>query len=101
MHLGKKVVNKHRLMLICLDHDEDWDPHSSCLKCSEQCKHVYIVPDRTKLERIQHKKLVDELKTRQSQGETNLTIRNGATISKSIHSKNQQLPQADASSQSS
>jgi len=53
MHLGKKIVNKHRPMLICLDPDEDWDlvlSRSYRLKSSEQYKRVYIVPDRTKLD---------------------------------------------------
>ena len=41
---------------------------------------VYIAPDRTKQEREDHKKLVDELKKRKSDGEEDITIQNGKIV---------------------
>ena len=43
---------------------------------------MYIVPDRTKLERTKHKKAVEELRQRRTKGETGLIIRNGIVIAK-------------------
>jgi len=43
---------------------------------------VFIAPDRTKFEREKHRKLVSELRSRRSKGETNLVIRNGAITTK-------------------
>jgi len=43
---------------------------------------VYIVPDRTKLERTKHKLAVEELRQRRAKGETGLIIRNGIVIAK-------------------
>ena len=54
--------------------------HSHFLRHHEQYKIVFIVPDRTKLERIKHKKAVDELRQRCNKGETGLLIRNGIVI---------------------
>ena len=53
---------------------------SGRLRNYEQCKNVYISPDRTKLEREKHHKLVTELKRRRSNGEQNLVIRNNAIV---------------------
>ncbi len=41
---------------------------------------VYVAPDRTKKEREDHKKLVEELKRRKSEGEEDLTIQNGKIV---------------------
>jgi len=41
------------------------------LKRHEQYNSIYIVPDRTKLERIKHKRVVEELKRRKANGEVN------------------------------
>ena len=51
--------------------------HSHFLKHHEQYNKVYLVPDRTKLERTKHKRVVEELKRRKANGETNLLIHNG------------------------
>ena len=44
----------------------------------------FIAPVRSRLERIKHKKAVDELKQRRAKGETALVIRNGVVSSNSI-----------------
>ena len=46
--------------------------HSHFLKKHDDFKNVFIAPDRSKLERIKHKKAVDELKQRRAKGETAL-----------------------------
>ena len=56
--------------------------HSYLLRHQEQFSKVYIVPDRTKLERTKHKKAVEELRQRRTKGETGLIIRNGIVIAK-------------------
>ena len=43
---------------------------------------VYFSPDRTKFESVKYRKLVDELKQRKQNGETNLIIRNNTIIKK-------------------
>ena len=49
---------------------------------------IYIAPDRTKLERAKHRKLVEELKDRRSKGETSLVIRNGTIVQKQPNCNN-------------
>ena len=49
---------------------------------------IYIAPDRTKLERAKHKKLVEELKERRSKGETSLVIRNGTIVQRQLNRSN-------------
>ena len=51
-----------------------------CLRFHDNYKKVFIAPDITKFERAKHKKLVDELKQRRQQGETNLIIKNGSIV---------------------
>ena len=58
---------------------------SHFLKRYDQYTRIYIAPDRTKLERVKHRKVVEELKQRQAQGETGLIIRNGVVIHKQLH----------------
>ena len=41
---------------------------------------VYVSVDLTKSERIKHKQLVDELKSRRAKGETNIFIRSNSII---------------------
>ena len=85
VRLGKKIVNKHRPLLLCLDNEQDklmLLSRSYLLRHNDSYKNVFIVPDRTKFEREKHRKLVSELRSRRSQGETNLVIRNGAVITK-------------------
>ena len=85
IRLGKKVADKHRPMLLSLEHDEDKSLLLSCshlIRRNDLYKNVFLAPDRTRFEREKHKKLVEELKERRSQGETNLTIRNGAIITR-------------------
>ena len=49
-------------------------------KDSEKSIQIYINPDRTYNERMQHKKARDELKARRDEGEENLLIRNGKVV---------------------
>ena len=49
---------------------------------NSQYSDIFIVPDRTKFEREKHKKLVEELKERRSQGAKDLVICNGVIMSK-------------------
>ena len=82
--LGRRNDSKPRPLLISL---EDVLARGSILFQSgklfnfDQHKNVYIAPDRTKMEREKHRKLVDELKCRRSSGEQNLVIRNGVIVS--------------------
>ena len=87
-HLGKKNDGKHRPLLIGLEHEENKSSilSSSYKLCNhDQYKHVYIVADKTKFERDKHKRLVDELKQRRADGETNMIIRNGSIITRPQH----------------
>ena len=65
VRLGPKIPNKQRPLLLTLENIDDKNyllSHSHFLRKSE----IYIAPDRTKLERAKHKKLVEELKERRS-----------------------------------
>ena len=53
---------------------------SYLLKSMEPYSNVYVSVDMTKCERIKHKQLVDELKSRQAKGETNIFIRSNSII---------------------
>jgi len=81
--LGKKIDNKQRPILVCLDDPSVRDAilnQTGKLRKYEQFKNVFIVPDRTKFEREKHQKLVNELKQRRASGEQNLVIRNGNIV---------------------
>lgn len=101
--LGAKDANKIRPLLLVLEDADDKQhilSHSHFLKRHEQYNKVYIVPDRTKLERAKHKRAVNELKERRSQGETDLIIRGGVVVAKQRYhgSKNAQAPKTQTSS---
>ena len=53
----------------------------SCVN-TKHIKTVYFSPDSTKFERVKYKKLVDELKRRKANGETNLMILNNAIVNR-------------------
>ena len=83
LRMGKKNENKHRPALVVLKHDTDKSfllSNSAKLRLHDAYKTVYFSPDRTKFERVKYKKLVDELKQRKQNGETNLIIRNNTII---------------------
>ena len=87
----EKSVEKQRPLLICLKHDADKSlllSQSYLLRGNSQYSDIFIVPDRTKFEREKHKKLVEELKERHSQGPKDLVIRNGVITSKHSRSAN-------------
>ena len=85
---GPKNGSKLRPLLACFD---DVSIRNRILSVSgklrkfDQYKNTYIAPDRTKLERQKHVKLVEELKHRRSAGEQNLIIRNGSIIAVTRH----------------
>ena len=81
--LGKRNDEKPRPLLISLENDNERAKilsQSGKLRRHNLYKNVYIAADKTKYEREKHKKLVDELKVRKSNGEKNLVIRNGSII---------------------
>jgi len=83
--LGKRTDNNDRPRpLLVVFHDES-DKNvllasSPKLRHHDLYKNVYLSPDRTKFERVNYKKLVEELKLRRSNGENNLIIRNNSII---------------------
>lgn len=87
VRLGRKVDNKTRPLLLIL---EDFDEknyllsHSHFLKRHDVYGKVFIAPDRSRLERIKHKKAVDELRQRRAKGETALMIRNGVVVRRQL-----------------
>jgi len=83
VRLGPKIANKHRPLLLTVNELDDKNyliSHSYFLRRHEQFNKVFIAPDRTKLEHLRHKKVVEELKQRRAKGETGLLIRNGMVI---------------------
>ena len=50
------------------------------LRLTAEYKRVFIATDMTKLERGKHKKIVEELKRRRSNGESGIFIRNGNIV---------------------
>ena len=85
VRLGPKISNKQRPLLLTLEDIDDKIyllAHSHFLRKNEQYNEIYIAPDRTKLERVKHKKAVDELKQRRAKGESGLVIRNGIVTSR-------------------
>ena len=84
--MGRKIEHKHRPLLVCFECIDDKAivvSRSYLLRHRDQYKKVFVVPDRTKIERDKHKRLVTELKKRKSQGETGLMIKNGKIIVRS------------------
>lgn len=83
VRLGPKIDNKIRPLLLVLEDFNDKNyliSHSHFLKRHDDYKQVFIVPDRSKIERLKHKEAVDELKKRRAKGETDLVIRNGVVV---------------------
>jgi len=59
VRLGPKINNKHRPLLLTVEDLEDkiyLISHSHFLRRHDQYKSIFIPPDRTKLERLKHKK---------------------------------------------
>jgi len=102
--LGPKNTNKHRPLLLTVEELDDKNyliSHSHFLRHHEQYKTVFIVPDRTKLERMKHKKAVDELRQRRTKGETGLIIRNGIVMKRQPRSNVPNSHQSVSSSHNS
>lgn len=90
IRLGKIIENKTRLLLVRVDDEvikKKILARSPQLRSNETWKRVFITPDMTRSEREAHKLLRNELKTRRSQGETNLTIRGNRIISVTMSHK--------------
>ena len=49
-------------------------------KSTELYSNIYVSVDMTKSERTKHKQLVDELKSQQARGETNIYVRGSSII---------------------
>ena len=82
--LGKKVPNKCRPLLVQFEKENAKDKilvKSYLLKSMEP--YSYVSVDMTKSERIKHKQLVDELKSRQAKGEMKIFILSNYIITKS------------------
>lgn len=97
VRLGPKVDNKTRPLLLILEDFDDKNyliSHSHFLKKHKDFDKVFIAPDRSKLERIKHKKAVDELKQRRAKGETALVIRNGVVVKRQLHQTASTTPEA-------
>ena len=89
--LGPKIPNKQRPLLLSVEDIDDKIyllSHSHFLRKNDSYSNIYIAPDRTKLERAKHRKLVEELKDRRSKGETSLVIRNGTIVQKQPNCNN-------------
>jgi len=100
--LGRKNESKTRPLLISFEDvvaRSTLLSHSRKLRNFDQYKNVYLAPDRTKMEREKHQKLVNELKHRRSNGEQNLTIRNGTIVS--VTRRSQPSAQLSASNDAS
>jgi len=101
--LGRKNESKTRPLLITVDDvvaRSTFLSHSRKLHNFDQYKNVYLAPDRTKMEREKHQKLVNELKHRKSNGEQNLTIHSGVIVSVSRRSQSSVSNDSSASTQS-
>ena len=92
--LGKKSANneqpRHRPLLVALENESDKATlfsRSNQLRQHDKYENIYIAPDKTKFERVKHKRLVDELKQRWAKGETDLVIPNGSIIKKRSRSQ--------------
>ena len=63
--------------------------HAHLLWHNDHYNDVFIVPNKNKFERENHRKLVVELKERSSRGESGLIIQNGAVVARPSRSDNQ------------
>ena len=84
--LGKKVPSKCRPLLVQFERENVKAKilgKSYLLKSIEPYSNVYVSVDMTKSERIKHKQLVNELKSRQAKGEMNIFICSNSIITKS------------------
>jgi len=62
VRLGPNITSKHRPLLLTVEDINDKQyllSHPHFLRRHEQYNKIFIVPDRTKLERIKHKGVVD------------------------------------------
>ena len=75
---GGKMQDKPRALVLTLDSlDQKTEVLDKAYRLSHSVKwnNVYIAPDRTPKERAEHRKLREELKRRQEEGENDIVIR--------------------------
>ena len=78
--MGEKSEDRHRVVRFTVQNTEKKRKllaEAKNLKEKDDYKSVYICPDLTKKQQLEGKVLRDELKTRKSNGETNLVIAQG------------------------
>ena len=83
--------NKNRPLLVSVEdvtHIANILSRAPSLQHHAQYKNIYIVPDMTKFQREKRRKLVDELRSRKPNGETNPIISNGVIVTKKPHNQN-------------
>ena len=84
VRLGGRPNNRPRTLLITLSQERNVVLRKEGkIREYEEWLDVYIHPDRTPQEQSEYKNLLAELKTRKSNGETNLIIRDGAITTRS------------------
>ena len=83
-NMDKRLAILRNNKSLILDGDFDMCNASFC-QDKKKHKHIYVTTDKTKQQRETEKKLREELKTRKTQGETNLIIRNYKIIVKSLN----------------
>jgi len=91
IRLGQKVDNKNRPLLVSVEdvtHVANILSRAPFLWRHAQYKKIYIAPNMTKFQRKKCRKLVDELRSRKANGETNLIITNGVILTKKPHNQN-------------
>ena len=89
--IGRKDSNRVRPLLVCFTSEESKLAvlsNAPRLRFHDIYKKVFIAPDMTRFERAKHKKLVEELKQRRQQGETNLIIKNGLIVQRQLRRSN-------------
>ena len=89
--IGRKDSNRVRPLLVCFTSEESKLAvlsNAPRLRFHDIYKKVFIAPDMTRFERAKHKKLVEELKQRRQQGETNLIIKNVSIVQRQLRRSN-------------
>jgi len=91
IRLGRKTDNKSRPLLVSMEdaaHIANILSRAPSLRRHAQYKNIYIAPDMTKFQREKRRKLVDELRSRKANGETNLIISNGVIVTRKPRNQN-------------
>ena len=102
--VGKRVDTRPRLLIVSLESEWDkWDVlrQAPLLKYANRSPRVFINPDLSVHERVEAKRLREELAKRKASGETNIKIQRGRIVhlkSSSVHmSQSTAAPRSDTS----